>query len=83
MAWVRLTFCFLGGVAEMSQGTIKKLVADRGFGFIDGDQGDVFFHHSAVKDTTFEVLHEGQSVEYDVEGGGGSKGPRATFVRPV
>ena len=65
----------------MPQGTIKKLVSDRGFGFLQGPQGEVFFHHSVVKDTSFDVLHEGQAVEYEDERG--AKGPRATFVKPV
>ena len=38
----------------MPQGTIKKLVTDRGFGFIKGDQGEIFFHSSEVKGVTFE-----------------------------
>ena len=62
----------------MSQGTIKKLVSDRGFGFIEGEQGEVFFHHSAVEGTSFEDLHEGQKVEYTE--GRGPKGPRAESV---
>ena len=65
----------------MPQGTIKKLIADRGFGFIEGEGGEVFFHHSVVNGTSFEVLHEGQSVEY--EEGPGPKGPRATSVKVV
>ena len=65
----------------MPQGTIKKLVTDRGFGFIEGQGGDVFFHHSVVEGTSFEALHEGQAVEYEDERG--SKGPRATSVKPV
>ena len=39
----------------MPQGTIKKLVADRGFGFISGDRGDVFFHHSSVAVFFYQV----------------------------
>jgi CspA family cold shock protein len=65
----------------MPQGTIKKLVADRGFGFIKGDQGEIFFHHSEVQGVAFEDLHEGQKVEYQI--GEGKKGPCATFVRVV
>jgi len=65
----------------MPQGTIKKLVSDKGFGFIAGDGGDVFFHHSSVEDTTFEALQEGQAVTY--EEGEGPKGPRAENVRLV
>ena len=53
----------------MQRGTIKKLVADKGFGFIaSGERGkDLFFHVSAVKDVAFESLFEGQSVEYEME----------------
>jgi len=65
----------------MPQGTIKKLVTDKGFGFIGGDRGDMFFHCSAVQDGTFESLAVGQAVQYEI--GDGPKGPRATSVRPV
>ena len=65
----------------MPQGTIKKLVAGKGFGFIDGERGDIFFHSSSVEGTTFEALSEGQQVEY--EEGSGPKGPRAENVRLV
>ena len=65
----------------MPQGTIKKLVSDRGFGFLAGENGEIFFHHSSVQETTFEALHEGQAVEYEEEPG--PKGPRATTVKPA
>jgi CspA family cold shock protein len=69
-------------VIAMPQGTIKKLIADKGFGFIEGERGDVFFHHSALGDgTPIESLSIGQPVEY--EEGQGPKGPRAENVRPV
>ena len=64
----------------MPQGTIKKLT-NKGFGFIEGERGDIFFHSSSVQGTTFEALSEGQQVEY--EEGRGPKGPRAENVRPV
>ncbi|HEX3998046.1 MAG TPA: cold shock domain-containing protein [Pirellulales bacterium] len=70
----------------MASGTIKKLVSDKGFGFIQtGDGGDIFFHHSTVQNSQFDNLREGQSVEYTVEQGGGQKGkgPRAASVTPV
>ena len=72
----------------MPQGVIKKLVSDRGFGFISGEGGDVFFHHSSVADNAFDDLQENQTVEYELEeDGGGSrgrgKGPRASSVKPV
>lgn len=65
----------------MSQGTIKKLVSDKGFGFIEGEGGELFFHHSAVEGESFESLREGQAVEYTE--GSGPKGPRAESVRLV
>ncbi len=64
----------------MSQGTIKKLT-EKGFGFIQGERGDIFFHHSSVTEGTFEALREGQAVEYTE--GNGPKGPRAENVRVV
>ena len=65
----------------MPQGTIKKLIADKGFGFIEGERGELFFHHSALEGTTIEELREGQTVTYDE--GSGPKGPRAENVRLV
>ena len=65
----------------MPQGTIKKLVADKGFGFIQGERGDVFFHHSSLEGMTIESLQEGQTVEYSE--GQSDKGPRAENVRVV
>ncbi len=69
----------------MSQGVVKKIVSDRGFGFISGEREDIFFHHSSVADNGFDNLQEGQAVEYEVEEGGGGrgKGPRAASVTPV
>jgi CspA family cold shock protein len=64
----------------MQQGTIKKLIAERGFGFITSESGEIFFHHSALIGTTIESLQEGQNVEY--EEGRGPKGPRAENVKP-
>ncbi|HBO42440.1 MAG TPA: cold-shock protein [Planctomycetaceae bacterium] len=65
----------------MPQGTIKKLISDKGFGFIQGERGELFFHHSAVEGAGFDSLHEGQSVQF--EEGRGPKGPRAENVKPV
>jgi CspA family cold shock protein len=63
----------------MATGSIKKLVHDKGFGFIAIDGGDdVFFHHSSYEGS-FEGLQEGQKVECGVEDG--PKGPRATNVK--
>jgi CspA family cold shock protein len=63
-------------------GTIKRLVSDKGFGFIAaGDGNEYFFHQSAVTQGTFESLHEGQAVTF--EKGQGPKGPRGENVRPA
>lgn len=72
----------------MPTGRIKKLVQDKGFGFIQASEGtDVFFHHSSVEDQQFDNLTEGQQVEYTVDAGGGggksAKGPRAATVKPM
>jgi cold shock protein len=71
----------------MPQGTIKRLVADRGFGFISAASGDIFFHHTVVADDKFEELKEGQTVTYEIITGpddrGRDKGPRASSVKPA
>ena len=64
----------------MPQGKIKKLVSDKGFGFIEGDRDDMFFHHSEVQGVSIEQLSEGQLVDYEI--GEGRKGPCAVQVRP-
>jgi CspA family cold shock protein len=67
----------------MQRGTIKKLVSDKGFGFIAGQTRgkDLFFHLSALQDLDFDSLYEGQEVEYESEDG--PKGARASVVRPL
>jgi cold shock CspA family protein len=62
------------------EGKIKKLIRDRGFGFITAEDGkDVFFHRSALAGEDFDALEEGTSVEFDLERG--TKGHRAVNVR--
>ena len=50
----------------MATGQIKRLVKDRGFGFIrpDGEATDIFFHISSTEGA-FDALNEGQNVEFD------------------
>jgi len=61
-------------------GTIKRLVSDKGFGFVAAADGnEYFFHQSAVADGNFDQLREGQSVTFQT--GQGPKGPRAENVR--
>jgi cold shock protein len=66
----------------VAEGTIKRLVTDRGFGFIRTDSGEeLFFHKSHVQGVTFESLAERQRVSYTE--GRGPKGPVAENVSPV
>ncbi|MCP4847963.1 MAG: cold shock domain-containing protein [Verrucomicrobiaceae bacterium] len=65
----------------MEQGTIKKIISDKGFGFIADERKDLFFHRSSVEGTSFEELYEGQSVEFTR--GEGPKGPCAESVKPA
>jgi len=52
----------------MPSGKIKRLMKDRGFGFIRGNDGqEVFFHRSSLDGITFESLAEGQEVEFEIE----------------
>ena len=66
-------------MATMS-GTIKRLVSDKGFGFVAAQDGtEYFFHQSACNGVRFDELREGQAVTF--ERGQGPKGPRAENVR--
>jgi len=63
-------------------GTIKRLVSGKGFGFVAaGDGNEYFFHQSACNGVQFDDLQEGQGVTF--ERGQGPKGPRAEDVRLV
>jgi CspA family cold shock protein len=65
----------------MTTGTIKKVVADRGFGFITADDAKEFFFHRGALDSSlnFDRLVGGEKVQFDVEDG--PKGPRASRVQ--
>jgi len=64
----------------MHTGKIKKVVRERGFGFIsDSDGREVFFHQSSLIDTQFDALKEDSEVEFEVENS--PKGPRAVNVK--
>jgi len=66
----------------MPEGTIKKLMTDRGFGFIKtGGKKDLYFHSTSLQGVTFDQLQVGQKVSYtEVQG---PKGPCAENVKPV
>ncbi len=61
-------------------GTIKTLVADRGFGFIarEGETKDLFFHSKDLSGVTFDELKLGDAVTFEVVEG--DKGPAAKNV---
>ena len=63
----------------MEEGKIARLT-ERGFGFIsrEGEEKDLFFHSSDLKNVEFNDLKEGDKVTFDVTEG--EKGPRATNV---
>jgi CspA family cold shock protein len=65
----------------MSTGTIKKVVSDRGFGFIAAEDGkEYFFHRDGLEASlNFDRLTGGEKVTFDIEAS--QKGPRAQRVR--
>ena len=64
----------------MPSGTIARLLIDKGFGFIRDEAGiEHFFHRSSVRGSVFELLREGQRVEFAIEES--AKGPRAGEVK--
>lgn len=61
------------------EGTVKWFNAEKGFGFIEREDGDdVFVHFSAIQSDGFKTLEEGQTVEFEVEEG--PKGLQAANV---
>lgn len=66
----------------MKTGKVKWFNAERGYGFISGDDGkDVFVHFSDIVGDGYRSLDEGQQVTYDVEDG--DKGVKAVSVTAV
>ena len=63
----------------MENGTVKWFNADKGFGFITGQDGnDVFAHFSQIQGNGFKSLDEGQHVSFDIEQG--QRGLQATNI---
>ena len=65
----------------MAKGTIRRLITDRGFGFIQTAEGtDLFFHRNGLQGVEFDTLREGQEVEFDMDMGRDGR-PQAVSVR--
>jgi CspA family cold shock protein len=65
----------------MLTGSVKKVVADRGFGFITAEDGQEYFFHRSSVDASldFDRLGGGERVTFDIERS--DKGPRARAVK--
>jgi len=72
-------------MSEMSErviGTVKWFSNNKGYGFIEREDGpDVFIHFSAIQSDGYRSLEEGQKVEFTIEDG--PKGPQAANVSIV
>ena len=66
----------------MNTGKVKWFNAEKGYGFITGEDGkDVFVHYSSINAEGFKTLQEGQTVEFDIVEG--DRGPQATNVTVI
>ncbi|MDX9745030.1 MAG: cold-shock protein [Syntrophales bacterium] len=66
----------------MAEGKVKWFNEQKGFGFIEKDNGeDLFVHFSAIQSDGFKTLSEGQRVSFDVVQG--KKGPAADNVKAI
>ncbi|MCF8051408.1 MAG: cold-shock protein [Desulfobacterales bacterium] len=66
----------------MANGTVKWFNEQKGYGFIEQEDGpDVFVHHSGINSSGFRTLNEGDQVTFDIQQG--AKGPSAVNVTVV
>jgi CspA family cold shock protein len=66
----------------VAQGTVKWFNSEKGYGFIQVDNGpDVFVHYSAIQSDGYRSLEQDQRVEFEISQG--QKGPQADLVRIV
>jgi superfamily II DNA/RNA helicase len=72
-----------GGVTDMATGTVKWFNDEKGFGFIEPEDGskDLFVHHTSIIAEGFKSLAEGAKVEFDAQQG--QKGPEAKNVKTI
>jgi len=70
----------MSGRTAVASGRIKKIIPDRGFGFVRADDGnEVFFHRTELTAVDFDTLQEGESVTFDIVES--PKGPRARNIQ--
>jgi CspA family cold shock protein len=63
----------------MPKGTIRRLITDRGFGFIRTERREeLFFHRSQLEGVDFDSLREGQEVEFEVGRGRNGRPGKST-----
>ena len=66
----------------MMNGTVKWFNAEKGFGFITGEDGkDVFAHFSQIQSSGYKSLEEGQEVSFEITQG--PKGPQAENIQVI
>ena len=66
----------------MSKGTVRRIIRERGFGFISAEDGrEIFFHRSELQDVEFDELEEGSHLEFSVTKG--DKGPHAVGIKKI
>lgn len=66
-------------MSERTTGTVKWFNKDKGYGFLEQDNGeDVFVHYSAIRSDGYRLLVEGQRVEFSVE-----RGPKGLQAKDV
>ncbi len=66
----------------MAKGEVKRIIRERGFGFISAEDGrEIFFHRNELQNVDFDALMEGDQLEFDVVKG--QKGPAATNVKKM
>ena len=64
----------------MAKGTVKRIIRERGFGFIAAEDGrEIFFHRSELQDVDFDAIGEGDPLEFTIVKG--KKGPQAIGVK--
>jgi len=66
----------------MAKGKVKRIIRERGFGFVSAEDGrEIFFHRNELQNIDFDALMEGDQLEFDVVKG--QKGPAATNIKKM